>query len=121
MAHLRVSIMMSAAKRHWLQYSLRSLIVVVTAAAIATWYFRPSAFPFLVVGDLSSSDVSAICTAVAAEPGMEHPIEKIEVISTECVKVTVRLGDGPNDGGEMLTLRKENGGWTVETVTWWVY
>jgi hypothetical protein len=103
--------MTPAPKRRW-SYSLRTLFVVVTVGAVLAWYFRSQDFPFTVVGDLSTTDVRAICKAMAENPKTKNDaILSIELIEPGYVDV---ITDGSD---QSIRLGEKDGEWVVLEVT----
>jgi hypothetical protein len=102
------------------RFSLRTLLVVVTVAGIAAWYLRPG--PIQIIGDISRSDVAAICKYVDST-GPHEPIQAIKLLSPDQVEVRFRdeMHGHLEGGGDTVTLEKMNGAWFVTGGSSWVY
>ena len=106
--------------RRWFRFSLRTLFVMLTVAAVLSlalaWYVQQPSFE--VIGDLSRSDLAAICEVIAKTAQMkEKPILLIRVIHPDEVTVFTGEYDG---SGKVGTLKKQSGVWTIISVGSWM-
>jgi hypothetical protein len=115
-----VSTMTTAPKSRWFRYSLRALFVVVTLAALVAWYSQPPGIT--IIGDISRSDVSAICEAVKKSgKDFGRPIMVIELRAPDKVEVKTWRVNGPLSGGGCdLKLEKQSGDWVVVDYELWM-
>jgi hypothetical protein len=97
--------------------------MIVVASVISFVVARHVRLPEIqIIGNLSQSDVAAICKVVKATPELNgRPILSIEVISQDKVEVTTGVVRGPLDGGgRTAILEKHNGIWQVVETGWWM-
>jgi hypothetical protein len=88
-----------------LRFSLRTLLVVVTVAAIVAWYFRPSQIE--IIGNISPADVASICQFVDdLHKPYKEPILSIRLLAPGKVEVTSGEVRGPLDGGGSVLILK---------------
>jgi hypothetical protein len=106
-------------KRRW-SFSLPTLFVVVTVVALVAWYSRPA--EITIIGDISHSDVSAICEAVRKSgKDFGRPIMVIELLGPDKVEVkTWRVNRPLSGGGCDLKVEKKSGDWVVVDYEMWI-
>ena len=97
------------------RFSLRTLLNVVTVAAIVAWYFRPSQIE--IIGDIGQADVAAICERAKISQKLgDEPILQIWLV--EAGKVQVTTGEFP-ERIRILMLEKKGNAWTVTASVPW--
>ena len=107
-------------KRRW-SFTLPTLFVMVTVAAILVWYSRLPGI--VIVGEISRSDVSAICKVVESSGKVKKgsSILGMKLVAPGKVQVGTGNGDGPLSGsGCTLTLEKKNGEWLIVEYEYWM-
>ena len=98
-----------------------SLVAVLLALVLAACAHRhvpdqstSGRWPFSVHGQLAESDIKQIVALVHGLPNLDHRIVRIEAKTSRSVFVHTGEQRGPLDGGgNIVTLEKRNGTWTV--------
>ena len=96
------------------RFSIRTLFVVVTVAALLAWYLRPRGTQ--IIGDINQGDVEAICKVVSAQVEKGYPILSIELLSPSCVQVNTCDIRGRGTG---CKLEKQHDTWRMTLIYHW--
>ena len=100
----------AATSRRWFHFSLRTMFVVVTAAAVFAWFLRSSRLE--IIGEINPNDVAAILKAVPQYPeDTRIPLLQMERVGFN----RVQLSGHNENGGHLIEFEKYNGKWIVLT------
>ena len=96
--------------RRWFRFSLRTMFVLVTVAALFAWFLRAPRLE--IIGEIDPVDVAAILKTVPQYPeDTRIPLLQMERLAFN----RVQLSGHNENGGHSIEFEKYNGKWIVLT------